>query len=381
MKVPFAKPFFSESDVEAVLSGIRAVLESGWLTSGKNVELFEQQFAETIGSKYAVAMNSGTAALHAIFLALNVGEGDEVVVPANTFVATANAALYVGARPVFADSDPDTFNISVNCLRQKMGTQTKVVVPVHLAGNPCEMKEITETAEDNDLLVVEDCAHAHRANYRGRNCGTFGAAAAFSFYSTKVMTTGEGGMVTTDSAEIAERVRRIRNHGRGGYGPQENTELGYNFRLTDIQAIIGLNQLSHLSEFLSNRNKVAQEYDRIFARIEWANPQRVDEGNYSSYYAYIVKLTREAPISRDDLIKKLADRGIGTSILYNPVVTQPLYSKSYGERANVPVAVEHGKRSLALPMFNGMTDEELEFVKAALQDVLVPIQERYISTA
>jgi len=380
LKVPFAKPYFSEPDIDIILAEIRKVLHSGWLTSGKNVETFEQQFAELIGTKYAVATNSCTAALHAISMALDFKHGDELIVPANTFVATANMAVYVGAKPVFADSDPDTFNISPKDVREKITRRTKAIVPVHLAGNPCDMRELVEIADENDLQIIEDSAHAHKASYQGRNCGTFGIASAFSFYSTKVMTSGEGGMVTTDSKEIAERVKRIRNCGRGGFGPQEIAELGYNFRLPDILGVIGLNQLTHLSEFLVKRNRLAAEYDRLFSGIKWVKPQLVRRGNLSSYYTYVVQLTKGAPFSRDDLMKKLAVMGVGTSILYNPVVTQPLYSREYGEKAKVPVAIELGKRSFALPMFNGMTDEEMGYVKNCLLEVLLQPMEQYAST-
>ena len=380
LKVPFAKPYFSESDIEAILSGMRAVLESGWLTSGKNVEAFEQEFAELIGTRYAVAMNSCTAALHAIFLALDIKYGDEVIVPANTFVATANTALYVGAKPVFADSDKDTFNISSNDAEKRITKNTLAMVPVHLAGNPCDMKELSELAEDNHILMIEDCAHAHDAKYQGKNCGSLGVASAFSFYSTKVMTSGEGGMVTTDDKDIADRVRKIRNHGRGGYGPQENSELGYNFRLTDVLAVIGRNQLSHLPEFLAQRHKIAKEYDRLFSRVPWVKSQLIRPGNYCSYYTYVVKLGPEAPFSRDELMRKLSERGIGTSILYHPVPTQPLYNDGYGEKINVPVALDLGRSSIALPMYNGMSEEELRYVKDNLIEVLAKRQETIART-
>ncbi len=380
MKVPFAKPHFSEFDVEWILDEARKVLQSGWLTSGKNVEEFERQFAEIIGTKYAVAVNSCTAALHTIAIALDLKQGDEVIVPADTFVATANMARYVGAKPVFADSDRETFNISPGDVQKKITRHTRAIVPVHLGGNPCDMKELLEIAEDNRVPVIEDAAHAHGATYQGKACGSLGLASAFSFYSTKVMTSGEGGMITTDDQKVADRAKRIRNGGRGGFGPLEITELGHNFRLPDIQGVIGLSQLRHLAQFLDKRRRVAMEYDKLLSRIEVAKPQVVRHGNRSSYYSYIVKLTSRAPISRDALMKRLGEKGIGTSILYHPVVTQPLYAKDFDETASVPVALDLGRNSFALPMYNGMTDDELDYVKTGLSETLVPVREQYATT-
>src|SRR5436309_1143860 len=325
MKVPFSKPFFDPEDLDEILANMKTVLISGWLTSGKNVEALEKGFVETVGTKHAVALNSCTAALHAILLSLDMKPGDEVIVPSDTFVATANAALYTGARPVFADSDPETFNLSPEDVELKISEKTRAIIAVHLAGNPCNMKQLSEIAQDHQLSLVEDCAHAHGSKTQGKNCGTFGVAGAFSLYATKIITAGEGGMVTTDDEKIAERIKRIRTQGRGGVGPVETTGLGYNYRLSDIHAVVGLSQLKHLSEFISQRQQVARSYDHFLSNTGWARPQLVRAEDVCPYYVYMLKLAKDAPLQRDELAARLSEKGIGTSVLYYSVHNQPFY--------------------------------------------------------
>jgi len=369
-KIPFSRPSFSKDDLDEIAMKIREVLKSGWLTSGPVVTEFEEKFADFIGADFAVAVNSCTAALHSILLALEIGEGDEVIVPSNTFVATANAALYVGAKPVFADSDPETFNISPEEIENKITEKTKAIIVVHLGGNPCDMDEILKIAERNDLFLIEDAAHAHGAKYQGRNCGTFGIAAAFSFYPTKIMTTGEGGVVTTNDRELAEKIRLIRNHGRESYGPSGIVDLGFNYRMSDINAVIGLSQLKHMSEYIRNRNVIAKFYDDELPDLDWLTPQKVREGNLSSYYAYIVKVEDDAPITRDELMSKLHEKGIGTSILYYPVHLQPFYRKLYGFNNGVlPVSEDLGERIMALPIYNNMSIEDAKYVMDTIKNL------------
>ncbi len=379
MKVPFSKPFFDSEDLDEILANMRTVLTSGWLTSGKNVEALEKGFAETVGTRRAVALNSCTAALHSILLSLDLKAGDEVVVPSDTFVATANAVLYTGAKPVFADSDPETFNLSPKDVELKISEKTRAIIAVHLAGNPCDMNQLSEIAQDHHLSLVEDCAHAHGSKAQGKNCGTFGEAGAFSLYATKIITAGEGGMVTTDDEKIAERIRRIRTHGRGGVGPVETTGLGYNYRLSDIHAVVGLSQLKRLQEFVSQRQKVAKFYDNFLSDTSWARPQLVRAGNVCPYYAYLVKLEKDAPLQRDELAAKLSEKGVGTSVLYYPVHTQPFYKRILDRDAKCPVAEELGRRTIALPMYNGMSKDELEFVKQEWREIFESTVEQYAS--
>ena len=370
MNIPFSKPCFNKEDINWISSRLQRILTSGWLTSGPYVEELERMFAEFVGSSYSVALNSCTAALHATLYALGIGEGDEVIVPTNTFVATANAVLYVGAKPVFADSCPDTFNISPEDVQNKITNKTKAIIAVHLGGNPCDMKELIEIAEDYHVYIIEDAAHAHGSKYQGINCGTLGVAGAFSFYPTKIMTTGEGGMVVTDDKTLAEKIKVLRNHGRSSYGPAEVVELGFNYRMSDINAIIGLCQLRRINEFLRKRNEIASLYNEELKKIKWMKPQLVKQSNVSSYYAYIVKLTEDAPIGRDELIKKLNESGIATSIMYKPVHQQPYYKKLLGSKqVRLPVAEDLGKTSFALPIYNCMSRDEALYVIHTLKEI------------
>jgi perosamine synthetase len=369
-RIPFSRPCFSDKDLEEITLKVCNVLRSGWLTSGPLVSKFEEQFADFVGTKYAVALNSCTAALHSILLALGITKGDEVIVPTNTFVATANAVLYTGAKPIFADSDPETFNISPEDVKDKISNKTRAIIVVHLCGNPCEMDALCRIAEENNLILIEDCAHAHGAKYRGRNCGTFGTASAFSFYPNKVMTTGEGGMVVTNDQKLAEKIKIIRNHGRASYGPAEITDLGFNYRMPEINAILGLSQLAHISEYVANRNMLAKLYNEELSEIKWITPQKVREGNISSYYAYNVKLEDVAPLTRDELMSKLNEKGIETSILYRPVHLQPFYSKLFGfTKGRLPVAELLGEKTLALPLYSCMPAEDIKYVVDMLRQV------------
>lgn len=367
-KIPFAKPHFTDDDMNEITSGVREVLQSGWLTSGLNVQKLEEEFAQFIGSHYAVSLNSCTAALHAILLALGVASGNEVIVPTNTFVSTPNAVLYVGARPVFADSDPITFNISYKDIQNKMSEKTKAIIVVHLGGNPCDMKEISELAEDYNIALIEDSAHAHGAKYGNANCGNLGVAGAFSFYPTKLMTSAEGGIVTTNNRTLADKIKVIRNCGRVGYGPLEIAELGYNYRLSEIHAVIGLSQFKHLDEFIKQRNLIAKFYGKTLSSMDWIKPQLVREGNTSSYYAYIARLTSDAPITRDELLEKLKNYGVMTSILYHPAHLQPFYKNWFKNRPpSLTVAENLGRTSFALPLYNGMRMDEVKYVVDVLK--------------
>jgi perosamine synthetase len=369
-KIVFAKPYFSEDDLNEITQGMRGVLQSGWLTSGPNVQKFEDAFAKYIGTSYAVAVNSCTAALQAILLAMGVKSGDEVIVPSDTFVATANAALYVGAKPVFADSDPLTFNISPIDIENKITERTKVISAVHLGGNPCDMAEIRSIAESHKIKVIEDSAHAHGSKYGFENCGSMSTAGAFSFYATKVITTAEGGMVTTNDKDLAQKVKILRNSGRAGYGPLDISELGYNFRMSELHGVVGLNQFKHLDDYIKQRNLMASYYNELLSEVDWLKPQLVRKNNYSSYYAYIVKMTRSSPFSRDDLIEKLKKYEVMTSVLYYPAHLQTYYRNWFnGNPPKLPVAEDLGKTSFALPMHNGMSMEDVEYIADVLKSL------------
>jgi len=372
MKIPFAKPHFSEEDVSEILTSVRSVLASGWLTSGSIVQDLESQFARLLGDMHCIAVNSCTAALHSILMSLGVGPRDEVIVPSNTFVATANAVLYVGAEPVFADCDDKTFNVSPLDVIGKISHKTKAIIVVHLAGNPCDMSRFEAIANDRHIAIIEDCAHALGSKWRSKYCGTFGTASAFSFYATKVVTSGEGGMIATKDIRVAEKCKLIRNQGRGGYGPLEIQSLGYSFRMPDLLALIARNQLQHLDEFIRKRNQIAAKYTAGLRDISWIRPQCVEKDAFSSYCAYIVELV-DAPLNRDKFAELLAKDGVGTSVLYHPIHLQPFYRRIFQHKPSMlPVAERLGARSLALPLFSGMRDEAVDFILESIHKISRP---------
>jgi perosamine synthetase len=362
------RPYFSEKDIDEIVHQIGTVLHSGWLTSGKVVADFELRFSEAVGAKYAVATNSCTAALHMLMKILDLGPGNEVILPANTFASTANAVLYVGARPVFADCDIDTFNVTAESIRSSITPKTKAVIVVHVAGNPCEMQEIATLCSREGLILVEDCAHAHGSSYRGVNCGTFGLAGAFSFYPTKVITSGEGGMIATPSESIYQKARTLRNVGRAEVGCGPVTMLGYNYRMTDVHACIGLNQLRHLDEFVRKRNALARTYAENLKQIGWIRPQQVAADSRCSYYAYICRLLPGAPTTRDSLIQRLKSKGIETTIMYEPVYQHPYYPEK--NRAGIcPNAENVGANGIVLPLHVEMNPDDVASVTEAIGEI------------
>jgi len=361
-------PLFSEPDIVEITARIGAVLRSGWLTSGSVVAEYERQFANIVGTAYAVALNSCTAALHCIMYLLGIGPGSEVVVPANTFASTANAVLYVGARPVFADCDSTTFNVTAETIEERIGPKTRAVLVVHIGGNPCDMDEIIPLCKKKNLFLIEDCAHALGSRYHNRQCGTFGAAGAFSFYPTKLITSGEGGMIATDLQRVGSDAKTFRNVGREYFGRTPITMLGYNYRMTDIHACVGINQLRRLDEFVARRGELAKIYDTQLRTIDWLKPQHIDNASTSSYYAYICRVSDGAPLSRDELSEVLKRESIETTVMFRPVYSHPYY-RSQLSGVICPNAEMIGKESIVLPLHVGMRDEDVVRVVEVLRHV------------
>jgi len=369
-EIPFARPYFSEHDIDWITKALRDILSSGWLTNAKYVAELEKKVCEYTGAKYAVAMNSCTAALHALMMALRVKPGDEIIVPANTFVSTANAPLYLGAKPIFADVDIDTYNISPESIQEKITPRSRGIIVVHVGGNPCDMKEILEIAEDHNLFVIEDAAHALGSLYQGKHCGTLGLAGAYSLYPTKVITGGEGGIIVTNDRELYSRLRVIRNCGRETLGAADIIEIGHNFRMTECSAVLALAQFTHIEEFILYRNKIAEAYNSALRKFDWIETQTIKYGNRSAYYAYIILLDEDAPVTRDELKKKFQEKGIGTSIIYKPVHLQPIYRKLFGYKPGMlPNAEYIGNNNLALPLYNNMPIETVDIVTRVLEDI------------
>lgn len=351
--IPVAKPIVGEEEIEAVV----AVLRSGKLVQGEVTERFEREFARLVGTRHAVATSNGTTALHLALLAHGVGPGDEVITTPFSFIATANAALYVGARPVFADICEDTFNVDPLQIEARITPRTRAIIPVHLYGHPAEMAPILEIAARHGLAVIEDAAQAHGAAIDGRRVGTFGTG-CFSFYATKNVITAEGGMVTTDDDDIADRLRMLRSHGqRERY---QHEILGYNFRLTDIQAAIGLAQLARLEELTARRIANADYLSRNLP--DHVVTPKVRLGNRHVFHQYTIRV-REG---RDEMARRLREAGVGTGIHYPiPIHQQKLYA-DLGYQDSLPVAEQASREVLSLPVHPALSEADLAEVAQAV---------------
>lgn len=361
MKISMASPQLGEEEINRVVS----VLRSGMLAHGRVVEDFETEYASYIGTKYAVAVNSGTAALHLALLAHDIGTGDEVITTPFSFIATANAILFTGARPVFVDIDEQTFNIDPEKIKARITDRTKAILPVHLFGQPCIMEPILEIARQYGLAVIEDACQAHGAEYKGRKAGSFGTG-CFSFYPTKNMTTGEGGMVTTNDPAAAEKVRILRNHGQ--QERYNHVSIGFNCRMTSIGAAIGHCQLKKLDRLNQQRIANAEELTAGLKNIKGLVTPYIGPEIRHVFHQYTIRITGEHVLSRQALREKLASRGIGTEIYYPvPIHKQPAYSHlNYRERH--PIAEKAAYEVLSLPVHAGVTKEDIACIVAAVKE-------------
>lgn len=358
-KIPRTKVEIHEDARKRILE----VIDSGQFIKGPQSELLGAEFAEFCGTSYGVPASSGSTALFSALKVAGIGEGDEVITVPNTFIATVNAIILAGGRPVFADIDPSTFNMDVDSLKKVISERTKALLPVHLYGLMAPMPEIMEIAQEHDLLVIEDACQAHGAEINGKRAGSFGDMAAFSFYPTKLLNTaGDGGIVTTGSEEFAQKLHRFINHGRKSQ--YEYTDFGFNFRLSEIQAVVARIHLSHLEEEISARKRIASMYSDQLQRVDGIEPPAVPEGYSHVYYLYTTKAT-----NRNELIAYLKDRNIGASVEY-PVV---LHNLEYVKTLN-PVLPSGGLKVsesclemiCALPMFSTITDDEIQHVIDAI---------------
>jgi perosamine synthetase len=379
--IPIAKPLFGPEELAAAAKP----LESGWIVQGPYVAEFERRFGAFIGAEHAVACSNGTTALHLANAAMRLTEGDEVIVPSFTWIATANAVVYCGARPVFCDIDLSTFNIEPAAVEACITPRTKGIVPVHLFGLCAEMAPVLEIATKHGLWVVEDAACGFGATYHGKQAGTLAETACFSFHPRKSITTGEGGMVTTSRAGVAAAVRSMRDHGaavRAGepsFLLPDYDELGYNYRLTDLQAAIGCAQLDRAEFILAQRRHRARIYDEALASFGWLRTPRVPPHMEHGYQAYVCLFAPEEPsianadaleARRNLLMTRLDQRGIATRQGTHAPVLRKLYRERFGiDPAAFPNAVLAEKLSLALPLYPQMTDEEQERVIDALREI------------
>jgi perosamine synthetase len=375
--IPYGRQTVDEADIQAVIE----VLRSDWLTTGPRVPEFEAAVARYAGARFAVAVSSGTAALHCAMYALGIGPGHEVIVPTMTFAATANCVVYQGGTPVFVDVSPDTLLIDPDEVERKITPQTKAIVAVDYAGQPCDYDALRAIAGRYHLALIDDACHALGAADRGGTIGSRADLTVFSFHPVKHITTGEGGMITTDEVQFANRLRIFRNHGitsdhhqREAQGSwfYEMVDLGYNYRITDFQCALGTSQLQKLPRWLARRHEIARQFDTGLAGINGIEPLAVKSGVRHAYHLYVVRLDRDkAGIDRGEFFQALRSRGIGVNVHYIPVHLHPFYQNRFGTRRGLcPVAESAYEQILSLPMYPAMTDADINMVIDTVRNLM-----------
>jgi dTDP-4-amino-4,6-dideoxygalactose transaminase len=372
MEIPINKPVLDEEEIAEVAKLLKqSALTSSLPEGGPNVRSFEEEFASFVGVKSAIAVNSGTAALYLSLLAIGVGPGDEVLVPSLTFAATANVVLLTGARPVFVDVDPRTYTMDPSDLERKISEKAKAVVPVHLYGLMADMDSTISITEKRGIAVIEDAAQAHGSEMKGKRAGSLGITGCFSFYPSKVMTTGEGGMITTNDVELARALKSLRTHGQEWVeGELVVTRLGGNFRMPEVEAAIGRVQLRKLPKFLEVRRRNAKLMTELLQGLKGVELPLEPEGYKHNWYLYTIKF--EDPGLRDKVKEHLNCKGIGATIYYRtPVHLMPLYRRLLNTREGLlPITEELSKRLLSLPVHHGMDEEDVQRVAEAVKEAL-----------
>lgn len=375
--LPFHRAVIEEEEIRAVVE----VLRSGWLTTGPRVREFEAEFARYTGARHAVAFSSCTAALHLALAAIGIGEGDEVILPTMTFASSGEVVLYFKAKPVLVDCQKGAFHADPEQIARAITSRTRAILPVHYAGVPCDMDPILEIARRHGLKVIEDAAHALPSRYKNRMVGTLGDITCFSFYATKTLTTGEGGMATTEDAELAEHMRRLSLHGISkdawkrytaeGTWRYDILEIGYKYNLTDLQASLGLAQLAKCDAMLARRRALAKRYTNALAPLEAFEVLPVPEDAQHAWHLYVVQVNSSAlRIDRNRMIEELKSRGIGTSVHFIPLHLHTLYQKQLGYRGGrFPNAEECFERAISLPIYPAMSDEDSNRVIEALYNI------------
>lgn len=373
----FGSPIIDREAIDAVTK----TLETCWIGTGPKVQQLESSFAAYVGAKYGVATGSGTAALHLAMLASGIGPGDEVITTAMTFCATANAIIHTGATPVFVDCDGTTMNIDPLAVQDAITPRTKAILPVHFAGRPVAMDAITGVAKKHGLLVIEDAAHAIESSYKSRKIGSIGDVTCFSFYVTKNMTTGEGGMATTNNPELAKRMRILGLHGLSadawsrfsdsGYKHYEVVYPGFKYNLTDVAASLGLTQLPRLPEWLKRREVVWSRYNEMLAELPLTLPLNPEPDTVHARHLYTVLVNDDAQIARDDFMAEMHKRRIGTGVHYRALHTHPYYAERWGFRPEqFPNARYVGERTVSLPVSPKLTDADVERVIHAVHEIV-----------
>jgi perosamine synthetase len=379
LQIPLSQPDINEQDRDAVMD----VLHSNALSLGPKLPEFEQAAAAATGSEYAVAVNSGTSALHLCVKAAGIGEGDEVITTPFSFVASSNCVLFENAKPVFVDIDPITFNIDPSAIADAITPATKAIVPVHVFGRPCAITEIQAIGERHGLTVIEDSCEAIGATFQGKAVGSFGQTGVFAFYPNKQLTTGEGGVIVTDDKSVAAKCRSWRNQGRAeGDAWLEHATLGYNYRLSDINCALGVSQFSRLPEIIDARSRVAKLYDDALKNVPGILPPRLTEPDATiSWFVYVVRLTDEfSRDQRDQVLLHLRSNGVACRNYFSPIHLQPFYAEKFGyRRGHFPVTEFISERTIALPFYNRLSEGEVGYVCEILREAVSGLKRKSVA--
>lgn len=375
----FGQPLIEEAEIEEVVKSLR----SAWLGTGPKVAAFEKKIAEYKRVKHAVAVNSCTAGLHLSCLAVGLGAGDEVIVPAMTFCASVNSIIHAGATPVLADVESDTFNIDPEQVRLKISSRTKAIMPVHFAGRACNMDALGSLAREHNLKIIEDCAHAIETEYHGKKAGVMGDCGVLSFYSTKNIVTGEGGMVLTNDAEIAARIKILALHGMSqdawkrfsdaGYKHYEVVEIGFKYNMMDLQAAIGMHQIKRVEKYWDRRRQIWQHYSEAFGDLPIGIPASIAANTRHAFHLYTLLIDEaRAGIGRDEFVAELHRRNIGTGVHYRSIPVHPIYRQRFGWKPqHYPNADTIGRSTVSLPLSAKLSDDDVEDVISAAREVLL----------
>lgn len=367
--------YIDYADVRAVSSVVR----SGWFTEGKKVSEFEHAFAKYVGTKYAIAVSSCTSALHLALAAMNIKDGDKVIVPSLSFVATANCVLYQRSKPVFAEIDPTTYCLDPNDVQEKVDKKTKAIIPVHFAGHPADMKPLMDLAEDHNLKIIEDSAHAVGAVYKGKKTGSLGHVGCFSFFSNKNMTTGEGGMITTNDYEIARKVSLMKSHGmsesrweryKKASWRYDVITLGFNLRMNEMQAALGISQLKKLDHMNDLRIRNSSKYTRLLKNKYIVTPHVMKDIKHV-FYLYVIRLKEQVGVSRDEVIEKLKQKNIYAGVHYPPIHLFSFYRNEFGYRGGeLPVTERISNTVISLPMHQKLSNKEIDYIAKELIELV-----------
>ena len=379
MKIPLFKIYWDEEDIEMVNGVIRS---GAYWTRGPNIEEFEKMISEYIGTKYCVTFNSGTSALLSLLLSYGIKKGDEIIVPSFTFISTANAPLFVGAKPIFAEIEDRTYGLDPEDVKKKITNKTKAIIPIHYGGSPCLIRELKEIAEDYNLLLIEDAAESFGAKIKDKKVGTFGDSAMLSFCQNKIITTGEGGAIVTDSKEVYEKLKLIRSHGR-----RENSNyftsseymdyitLGYNFRMSDITAALGISQLRKVDKIIEMRRKNAEYMTKELSKIDEIIIPKPLKDYFRVYQLYTIRVKKGEKM-RNDLIKYLTEKGIATKVYFYPVHLTQFYRDKFGYKEDkLPITEEVAKQVLTLPIYPGLKKEEMDYIIEKIKNIISILKE------